>query len=369
MLRAVIRLAKPWIGGSELARVADVLQSGLLVQGRLVAEFEEKLAERCGRAYAVACGSGTAALELALSALDVAGADVLCPDLSWPSPAHAIVRVGGRPVLVDVDAHSWNVTAETLAAQRTPTTRAAVVIDQFGAPAHHPSIAAALPGLPVVVDAACSLGATLRDTPAASFGTVSCLSFHPRKLITTGEGGACLTDDAALAEELRALRNHGQKAPGVFTIPAGNHRMTELAAALGLAQLERLEEIVARRRSLAERYRARLARFSLQTPEPTAVSNWQTFGVVLAAGVDSAQRDAVVERLRRNGVEAGRLSYALHRVGSLAGRCAGGADFPNADAIARRGLALPMHPLLEEVEQDRVMDAFESVAGALGVTP
>jgi perosamine synthetase len=365
----VIRLAKPWIGDEELARVADVLRSGMLVQGRLVAELEAKLAERCGRAHAVACGSGTAALELALAALDVDGGDVLCPDLSWPSPAHAIVRVGARPVLVDVAGASWNVTAEGLAEARTDATSAAVVIDQFGTPAHHPSIAEAVGELPVVVDAACSLGATVDGAPAASFGAVACLSFHPRKLITTGEGGACLTDDAALAEELRMLRNHGQRGPGVFGAPAGNHRMTEMAAALGLAQLERLDGIVERRRALADRYRERLGAFALQTPPAGAVSNWQTFGVVLPDGVEPPVRDALVARLREDGVEAGRLSYALHRIGSLEGRFSGGPAFPVADRVEGRGLALPMHPLLEDAEQDRVIEAFEDAVDALGIAP
>jgi perosamine synthetase len=368
MLRGVIRLAKPWIGEEELAGVADVLRSGMLVQGRRVAALEAQLAERCGRAHAVACGSGTSALELALGALGVRG-DVLCPDLSWPSPAHAIVRAGARPVLVDVDPGSWNVTADALAAARTEASGAAVVIDQLGTPAHHPSVAAALGDLPVVVDAACSLGATVDGAPAPSFGAVACLSFHPRKLITTGEGGACLTDDAALAEELRVLRNHGQRGPGAFAAPAGNHRMTEMAAALGLAQLARLDEILARRRALAERYRERLAGFALQTPAPGVVSNWQTFGVVLPEGVDGDARDALVTRLRADGVEAGPLSYALHRIGSLEGRFGGGPDFPVADAVEGRGLALPMHPLLEEVAQDRVIEVFLRAVDALDIAP
>lgn len=355
MLPRVIRLARPWIGDEERARVDAVLTSGMLVQGAEVLALEEELARRCGRAHAIACGSGTAALELALAALGVDGGDVLCPDLSWPSPAHAIARVGARPVLVDVDPSSWNVTGEALAAARTDRTRAAIVIDQFGMPAHHPSIAAALGDLPRIVDAACSLGASVDGRPSASFGAIACLSFHPRKLITTGEGGACLTDDPSLAARLRMLRNHGQTGVGTFGEPAGNQRLTELAAAIGIAQLARLDAIVARRRALADRYRARLAELETQRPPAGVETNWQTFGVILDEGRD---RDAIVLRLRDAGVEAGRLSYALHRIGSLTGRAIGG-PFPHADHVERQGLALPLHPLLEDADQDVVIAALE----------
>src|SRR5690606_22432296 len=144
----------------ELEALRSVLESGMLVQGERVSTFERKLAERCGRAYAVACSSGTAALELALSVIGVAGREVLCPDLSWPSPAHAIVRAGARPVLVDVERTSWNAGADALAKARTPKTAAAIVIDQFGNPADHRRIRQALDGLPIIVDAACSIGST-----------------------------------------------------------------------------------------------------------------------------------------------------------------------------------------------------------------
>jgi perosamine synthetase len=362
----VIRLARPWIGDEERTAVDEVLDSGMLVMGARVSELEERLAERCGRRYAVACGSGTAALELALAGLGIASGDVLCPDLSWPSPAHAIARAGARPVLVDVDAGSWNGSALTLAAARTASTRAAIVIDQFGTPADHPAIAAALPDLPLVVDAACSLGATIAGRPSASFGVVACLSFHPRKVVTTGEGGACVTDDEGLADELRMLRNHGQRGPGRFAAPAGNQRMTEMAAAMGIAQLARLDAILLRRRALAERYHDALEGVGLQKPPGGATSNWQTFGVVLPEGNGSDARDALVARLRERGVESGRLSYALHRIGSLEGRATGG-PFPVADRIASSGLALPLHPLLTDEEQDIVLDSFFEAARALQI--
>jgi perosamine synthetase len=358
----VIRLARPEIGDAEIAACADVLHSGMLVQGERVLAFERALGERCARAHVVACASGTAALELALAAIGVEGRDVLCPALSWPSPAHAIVRSGARPVLVDVDPSEWNATAAGLARARTKDTAAAIVIDQFGSPADHREIARAIGDLPIVVDAACAIGATLDGRPSASFGAIACLSFHPRKLITTGEGGACATDDPALAERMRVLRNHGQSTPGRFERAAGNQRMSEIAAAIGIAQLARLDAMLTRRRELAVRYQRALPRLELQAPPRGAVSNWQTFGAALPRGASSSDRDALVLRMRERGIELGRLSYALHRIGSLASSF-GGLELPIAEHLDERGFALPLHTMLTDAEQDRVV---EELLGALG---
>lgn len=338
----------------------------MLVQGERVAAFEEALGERCARQHVIACGSGTAALEIALAAIGVEGREVLCPDLSWPSPAHAIVRAGARPVLVDVDPSTWNATAAVLARARTPRTAAAIVIDQFGSPADHPQIASALGDLPIIVDAACAIGASIADRPSASYGRIACLSFHPRKLVTTGEGGACATDDAELAEKMRVLRNHGQSAPGRFEIAAGNQRMSELAAAIGTVQLARLDAMLERRRALAVRYQRALKGLELQATAPGAVSNWQTFGAVLPSSRSAADRDALVARMRERGIEIGRLSYALHKLRSLAGRFGGGPSFRASEHLDARGFALPLHTLLEDAEQDRVIEALHTSLAEMG---
>lgn len=321
----------------------------MLVQGAKVRELEERLADTCGRRHAVACSSGTSALELALAALGIDGGEVLCPDLSWPSPAHAIVRSGATPVLFDVDAASWNGTEAGARAATSDATRAAILIDQLGMPAAHPIEL----DVPLISDAACSIGATVDGRPAPAFGMISCLSFHPRKLLTTGEGGACLTDDGELADALRMLRNHGRR-DGGFAAPAGNHRMTEMAAAIGLAQLDRLDTIVERRRALAERYRARLPAERLQHPPRDGIEgNAQTFGVL----VDD--RDGTIAALRAEGIEAGRLSFALDRIGSLEGAFrAGSPAFDVAHDIEARGVALPLHPQLDHASQDRVIEAL-----------
>ncbi|MGF1465857.1 MAG: DegT/DnrJ/EryC1/StrS family aminotransferase [Sandaracinaceae bacterium] len=358
----MIRLARPLLDAEEEAAVARVLRSGQLVQGAEVAAFEEGLAAVTGRRHAVAVGSGTVALELALEALGVDGGDVLCPALSWPSPAHAILRAGARPVLVDVDPSSWNSTAEAFGAARTDDCRAAIVIDQLGLPSDHSAIAAALGDLPILLDAACSLGSAVDGRPAAAFGRIATTSFHPRKVLTTGEGGACFTDDPRLAERLRVLRNHGQAGRGAFPEAGTNARLTEVAAALGRVQLERLEAMVARRRALAARYRAGLPpRLRCQSGRDGLESNVQTFGVVLPPGTSVDARDRTLDGLRARGVEGGRLSYALSRLPSL--RPAAPPPCPVAEDLEDRGLALPMHPGMADDDVDRVVEALGAVAG------
>lgn len=363
MLRAMvepIRLASPELGEEEERAIARVLASGMLVQGREVEALERALAERCGRAHAIAVSSGTAALELALRALGVAGHEVIVPDLTWPSPAHAALLAGASVALADVDRREWNAGPRELAALRSPRTRVVIAIDQFGVPARHSEIAAALPDLAIVEDAACAIGSTLGGRPCGSFGVVACLSFHPRKVITTGEGGACLTDDDALAAELRALRNHGQVSPGVFRAPGPNLRLTEMQAAMGVAQLARLDRIVARRRALADAYRDRLPAIDpalvVQSLPADATRNEQTFGIVLPERFDAAARDAVIARAKELGVETGRLSYALHALGSVGGARHGATTA--ADSIVARGLALPLHTRMEDRDVDRALDAL-----------
>jgi perosamine synthetase len=345
----LIRLAKPWIGEDEQRAVAAVLESGQLVQGALVERFEQAVAALVGREHAIAVSSGTAALQLALKVLGIGpGDEVLCPALSWPSPAHAARVAGAKVQFVDVDADEWNSTEDALRSARTGQTKAAIVIDQFGNPARAAAIRDALGALPIIEDAACALGSRFPNAPCGSLGKVSCLSFHPRKVLTTGEGGMCLTDDDDIADQLRMLRNHGQLR-GEFVVAAGNHRMTEIAAALGLAQLQRLDEIVARRRELAAAYREKLTdAVSFQRSPAGAESNFQTFGVILPQGRD---RNKVRDKMRERGVEAGQLSFAIHKLGSFAGSSA---SMPIAEHIAARGLALPLFPQMRNAEAEEV---------------
>lgn len=357
-----IRLAAPGLGQEEATEVARVLASGMLVQGREVEAFERSVAERCERAHAIAVSSGTAALELALRALGISDGEVLVPDLTWPSPAHATALVGAIPVLVDVDEREWNPRPESFANARSNSTKAAIVIDQFGVPARHREIAAALEGVSIIEDAACAIGSLLEGRPCGSLGVVSCLSFHPRKVITTGEGGMCLTDDASLAAELRMWRNHGQRTPGQFVTAAVNVRLTEMQAAMGRVQLGRLDSLIEARRRLADRYREKLPReLSTQEAPDGAFRNEQTFGVLLPP---ETSREAVIEALARAEIESGRLSYALHVLPSLhMARRASALE--TSSSIVERGIALPLHGGMSLADVDRV--ASQLVAAIEGI--
>jgi len=326
------------------------------VQGALVERFEQAVAALLGRRHAVAVSSGTSALQLALKALKIgSGDEVLCPALSWPSPAHAIRVAGAKVRFVDVDQDEWNSSADALRAERSGHTSAAIVIDQFGNPARDQQIREALGSLPIIEDAACALGSRFASGPCGTLGAVSCLSFHPRKILTTGEGGMCLTDDDDLADKLRTLRNHGQLG-GEFVVASGNSRMTEIAAALGLSQLKRLDEIVGRRRELASLYAGELGgELDLQSTAEGAESNYQTFGVILPQGYN---RKSVCEKLHERGVEAGLLSFAIHKLGSFTGS---DASMPIAEHIAARGIALPIYPQMRNAQVEEVVKSLRGV--------
>ena len=358
----MIPLTVPALGSEEIAASERVLRSGMLVQGREVLAFESALALSTRRKHAIAVGSGTAALELALRALEIGPADeVLCPALTWPSPAHAVLGAGAELALVDVDRDEWNAREQAFARVRSARTRAAIVIEQFGNPARHAAIAAALPGVALIVDAACSLGASYEGAPCGSHGVIACTSFHPRKVLTTGEGGACLTDDDQLAERLRALRNHGQSLPGVFVCAAGNQRMTELAGAIGSEQMLKLPALVAARRRLAAQLRGAFPGLCWQRAAGGAEPNHQTLGLLVGPeGQGSAERDRVLACLREGGVQSGALSYALQRLPQFerAARAAerAGESLEVARDIAERGLALPLFPSMTQPQLQVVIE-------------
>jgi perosamine synthetase len=366
----MIPLTVPELGDEENTAVLRVLRSGMLVQGKEVLAFEAALSGFVQRAHAIAVVNGTAAIELALRALSVGpGDEVVCPALTWPSPAHAVRVVGATPVLVDVDQSEWNLTAETLAPALSARTKAVIVIEQFGNPARHAALREACGKLPLIVDAACSLGSSYEGIPCGAHGLIACTSFHPRKVITTGEGGACLTDDADLAERLRALRNHGQAEPGRFVCASGNYRMTELSAAIGSAQLPKLHAICDGRRLRARQIMDALPALSFQRPPAGGRDNRQTLGVLVGApGAGSGERERVIAGLQARGVAAGRLSFALQTLPqfSAEARAAREAErsLTNALDIAERGLCVPLFPSMSDAQVATVIEALAFVTGA-----
>ena len=358
-----IPLSRSVLASEEEAALTRVLESGRLVQGPEVEAFERAVAARVGRRYAIAVANGTVALSLALEALELKqDSAVLVPDLTWPSPGHAVLGLGLRPVLVDVDKDTWNVSPETAATAKNAGPSAIIAIDQFGNPAPVRALAELFPNLPMIVDGACSLGSSEGAQECAARGVIACLSFHPRKVVTTGEGGMCLTDDPLIAERLRILRNHGQHSPGQFARASGNARMSELAAAVGCSQMQRLDGMLEARQALARRYQAELGMLGPQRIAAHCRANYQTFGVILPP---DTVRDEVIRALRVREIEVGRLSYALHLLPQFerarTEAVAVGRKLDNATVLAERGLALPLYPGLSETEQRHVISSLKAV--------
>jgi dTDP-4-amino-4,6-dideoxygalactose transaminase len=346
---AGIRLARPDVGEAELAEIAAVLESGQLTMGPKVEELEALLAHAAGTTNAVAVSSGTAALHLAVLALGLGdGDEVLVPAYTFPATANVVALAGARPVLVDVDPETMNMDPEDAARRVTSRTRAVLAVHLFGRPARLEE----LPDLPLLEDAAGALGAEHRGRPCGGLGLVGCFSFHPRKIVTTGEGGAVTANDDELAERVRSMRHHGWSHDDM---PAGayNYRLSDVLCALGIPQLRRLDELLAARERIASGYAERLAGLEVTLPAPDEGDRhgWQAYVIQLDG------RDAVMEALRAQGIQCQIGTYALHRLGAYRDQ----GSFPGADAAYERALALPLHSRLTEEELDRVAEALDKL--------
>lgn len=342
-----IRLARPDVGEAELEALSEVVASGQLTMGSKVLEFEEAVARAVGTAHAAAVSSGTAALHLALLALEIGpGDEVVVPAYTFPATANVVELCGATAVLVDVDPGTFNVDVGAVAAAVTPRTRAVLAVHLFGRPVEWEALQTAVPQEVVLVeDAAGALGARYRGTPCGALGTLACLSFHPRKIVTTGEGGAITTDEASLDGAVRRLRHHGWSAPGEMPAPGFNYRLPDLLCAIGIPQLARLEELLEARERVAGWYEERLEHLVL-TPRAADGDRhgWQAYVVQLD------RRDEALAALRAEGIEAQIGTWAVHRLGAYRSQ----GPFPGADRAFERALALPFATTTTEDEVDRV---------------
>ena len=347
---AGIRLARPDVGAEELAEIAGVLDSGRLTMGPKVEELEELLADACGVEHAVAVSSGTAALHLAVLALGLGeGDEVLVPAYTFPATANVVALSGAKPVLVDVDPSTFNLSPNLVHGRVSKRTRAILAVHLFGRPAPFEELPE---GLPVIEDAAGALGARRRGRPCGGLGLAGCLSFHPRKIVTTGEGGAVTTNDPRIADAAKELRHHGWR--GADMPRAGlNYRLSDVLCALGIPQLRRLDELLAARARIAAAYAERLAgTVELPSADEGDVHGWQAYVVRLD------RRDEALAALKAAGIEAQIGTYALHRLSAYRDQ----GSFPGADACFERALALPFHSQLSESDLDRVAGALLQVA-------
>jgi perosamine synthetase len=354
----MIRLAWPDLGPEELAAVAEVLESGQLTMGPKVDEFEAGLAAACEVEHAVVVSSGTAALHLSVLALGIGpGDEVIVPAYTFPATANVVALAGAEPVLVDVDPETMNVTAEAVAQAVTERTRAVLVVHLFGRPAPWEELEAVVPnGVALLEDAAGALGARRNGRACGGLGRLGCLSFHPRKIVTTGEGGAVTTGDEEIADAILRLRHHGIEPRGDFEIrsPGLNYRLPDILCALGTSQLRRLERLLEERERLAAGYAERLHGVAgLPSADAGDRHGWQAYVV----RVD--RRDEALSALREAGIQSQIGTYALHGLAAYADQ----GPFPGADAAYERALALPFHNRLTDDDLNRITEVLAAHAG------
>nr|MDT0658406.1 DegT/DnrJ/EryC1/StrS family aminotransferase [Micromonospora sp. DSM 115978] len=370
----------PMLGEEEALAAADAVRSGWVAQGPRVATFERAFAERVGARHGVAVSSCTTGLHLAMVLLDIGpGDEVIVPSFSFIATANAVRYVGATPVFADVELATGNVTVETVDAVRTANTRAIIAVHQGGVPFDVAALRKAADGWGVglVEDAACAAGSTAYGQPVGTGARVAAWSFHPRKLITTGEGGMVTVDDPEAAVRLRRLREHGMNVSAAdrhasaqpvleaYLETAFNYRMTDIQAAIGLVQLDRLAGLVAQRRELADRYRDLLADLPGVSPvrDPAyGQSNVQSFWIRLDPEFGTG-RDDVLAALAVRGVSARRGIMAAHLEPAYADLAPTAAPLPVTERLTRDSLILPLHHALTEADQDLIVGILRELAG------
>jgi dTDP-4-amino-4,6-dideoxygalactose transaminase len=363
-----IRLAIPFVDDDELNELRGVLASGYLAQGPKVAEFERLVAAYVGTKHAFATTSATTALHLALVVLDVGpGDEVLVADFTFPATANVVVQQGAVPILVDVDPATFTIDLADLARKLSPRTKAIMPVHAFGLAADMAPIMelARAHGLAVVEDAACAIGTTHNGRRVGGFGDANCFSFHPRKVITTGEGGMITTDDDRLAERIALLRSHGGvRRDGRFTFEAAgfNYRMSDLQAAVGVAQMRKLDGLIARKRQMAARLTELLDGLQGVTLPRQPAWGGHIFQSYVLLLDDQLDRDAVIGLMREQGVETTLGTYALHaQPFFMREYYYQPGDLPGSYRAFRQTLTLPLYPQLQDADLQRIAATLRRV--------
>lgn len=374
-----IAIAKPVLGDEEWEALRGPLSSGWLTQGPEVAAFELEFAKAHHVRHALATTSCTTALHLALATLGIGpGDEVVVPAFTWVATANAVLYCGATPRFVDVDPQTFNLDPLRLREVVNSRTKAIIAVHLFGLCADVDRIAEIAPGVPIVEDAACAVGAEYHGRFAGTLGSFGCFSFHPRKIITTGEGGMLTTGDDALAERASCLRNHGasiseeqrHRGPRPYLLPefqalGYNYRMTDLQGAVGRVQMRRLPELLAERRRAAAWYESELAGIDwLKSPSvPEGYEHsWQAYVCLVDAERAPCPRNDIMERLAEQGISTRPGTHAVHMLDFYRNRFGFEPDdFPGARDCDRCSLAIPLHHHLGEDDYVRIVDALKSV--------
>ena len=369
MTKDFLPFTRPSIDEATIAGVAEVMRSGWLTSGPQVKAFEAALSRLCGGRPVRAFNSGTVTLEVALRLAEVgAGDEVITTPLSWVATANVVLEVGARPVFVDVDPRTRNIDLNEIEKAVTARTRALIPVDLAGLPVDRDRLymIAGKHKLRVIEDAAQSLGASWRKRRIGSFGDLVSFSFHANKNVTTSEGGALVLPDEGLVELTEKLRFQGVTRTGEdgmdCDVLGGKANLTDIAARIGLGQLERLDEFTRRRRALARRYFERWdASLGCELPPADFEnSNWHMFQVVLPARVE---RGSFIARMRDSGIGVGVHYPAMHLFSLYRALGWRAGQFPHAERIGRSIVTLPLFPAMKDEDVDRVCEAARKALG------
>lgn len=373
-----ISISLPSTGEEEWQALQEPLLSGWLTQGPKVEAFEQAFAQRHQVKQAIATTSGTTALHLILAALDIGPRDeVILPAFTWVATANVVLYCGATPVFVDVDPSTYNLAIDQVLDRVTDRTKAIIPVHLFGRCADIDALTQAVPHIPLVEDAACAAGATYKNRSAGSLGIAGAFSFHPRKTITTGEGGMVTVNDNALAEKMRSLRNHGASisqeqlhlGPKPYLLPefsllGFNYRMTDLQGAVGVVQLQKLDSFIAERQRWAAYYRQALRGLEwLQTPDATAEygHSWQAYVCYVHEANAPMSRNDLMEALQAQGISTRPGTHAVHKLGYYKDRFnIQPEDFPEAWNCDRYTLALPFHNRMTAEDYEYVVNTLKS---------
>lgn len=363
----MIKLSKPYIPEETYKIVIEVLKSGLLVQGKYVEQFEVQLKEYLGIEHVVLVSSGTAALHLALISLGIKeGDEVIVPSFTYPATANVVELVGAKPVLVDITLDDFCINVELIEKAITPRTKAIMPVHEFGQAADIESIMkiAEKHNLFVIEDAACALGTEFNNKKCGTFGNIGCFSLHPRKAITTGEGGIIVTNDLHIAKKLKAYRNHGiqYNDKGMDFVYAGfNYRLTEIQAVIGIEQLKIIDKLIEKRIQIAKMYDNLLTGISwIKTPKTFIERKmiYQTYHLLVDKDID---RDHLIKYLRNNGVEANYGAQALNCLSYYQNKYRMDKNLmPMSVNAYKKGIALPMSYDISETEVLYIVDKIKS---------